>query len=114
MRSDEPWVFHTVDTITIARADGDCAQAAERSSYIVYLRRQCSYLGFGLMAARAATLDWAETAVANPCVPLDHSGMFEYGGKQHNLVATKEGYALLQRPQAPFDAAVTLQSGQGQ
>lgn len=56
--------------------------------YHVYVH---SYLGFGLMAARAATLDWAETAAANPCVPLDHAGMFEYGGKQHNLVATKEG-----------------------
>ncbi len=52
-----------------------------------------SYLGFGLMAARAATLDWGETAAANPCVPLDHTGIFEYGGKQHNLVAAKTGCA---------------------
>jgi hypothetical protein len=50
-----------------------------------------SYLGFGLMAARAATLDWEATAAANPCVPLDHIGSFEYGNKQHELHATKQG-----------------------
>lgn len=52
-----------------------------------------SYLGFGLMAARAATLDWEATAAANPCVPLDHTGSFEYGNKHHELHAAKQGCA---------------------
>lgn len=52
-----------------------------------------SYLGFGLMAARAATLDWEETAAANPCVPLDHTGSFDYGNKRHELRAAKQGCA---------------------
>jgi apyrase len=56
--------------------------------YHVYVH---SYLGFGLMAARAATLDWEATAAANPCVPLDHTGSFEYGNKHHELHAAKQG-----------------------
>lgn len=59
-----------------------------------------SYLGFGLMAARAAVLDWADTAAANPCVPLDHAGAFSYGGKEHNAVATPQG--------ASFDTCTKL------
>ena len=55
----------------------------------------CSYLGFGLMAARAATLDWAETAAANPCVPLDHTGIFDYGGRAHEMVSRGLGWILL-------------------
>lgn len=43
------------------------------------------------MAARAAVLDWADTAAANPCVPLDHAGAFTYGGTEHNAVATPGG-----------------------
>lgn len=33
----------------------------------------CSYLGYGLMAGRAAVLAWEEARKANPCVPTDHS-----------------------------------------
>ena len=33
----------------------------------------CSYLGYGLMAGRAAVLAWEEARAANPCVPTDHS-----------------------------------------
>ena len=33
-----------------------------------------SYLGFVLMAGRAAVLAWEEAKSANPCVPVDHTG----------------------------------------
>ena len=33
----------------------------------------CSYLGYGLMAGRAAVLAWEEARKSNPCVPTDHS-----------------------------------------
>lgn len=36
-------------------------------------------------------LDWADTAAANPCVPLSHAGAFTYGGTEHNAVATPGG-----------------------
>lgn len=43
-----------------------------------------SYLGYGLMAGRAAVLS-EEEAEANgeghPCVPLGHQGTYEYAGK---------------------------------
>lgn len=51
----------------------------------------CSYLGFGLMAARAAVLQWADTANANPCVAADGGGLFKYGGKEHKLVSHPDG-----------------------
>ena len=51
----------------------------------------CSYLGFGLMAARAAVLQWAATASANPCVPADGGGIFKYGGEEHKLVSHPDG-----------------------
>ena len=51
----------------------------------------CSYLGFGLMAGRAAVLAWEEAKSANPCVPVDHSGTYEYGGTVYNLVPQTEG-----------------------
>lgn len=62
-------------------------------TYNVYVH---SYLGFGLMAARAAVLDWEEIADANPCVPLEHSGAFAYGGSDHSAIALLSG--------ATFDA----------
>ena len=33
----------------------------------------CSYLGFGLMAGRAAVLSHEEVVNANPCIPTGHS-----------------------------------------
>ena len=39
----------------------------------VYVGGPCSYLGYGLMAGRAAVLAWEEARAANPCVPTDHS-----------------------------------------
>lgn len=30
-----------------------------------------SYLGYGLMAGRAAVLAWEEARAANPCIPTD-------------------------------------------
>lgn len=65
-------------------------------SYDVYVH---SYLGFGMMAARAAVLDWEEAAEANPCVPLQHSGAFAYGGKDHSAKASLSG--------ANFEACTT-------
>ena len=40
---------------------------------------QCSYLGYGLMAGRAAVLG-EERFDANPCVPTGFTGTYEYGG----------------------------------
>ena len=51
----------------------------------------CSYLGFGLMAGRAAVLAWEETKQANPCIPSDHTGVYEYGGLSYDLVAAPSG-----------------------
>ncbi len=48
----------------------------------------CSYLGFGLMAARAAA------ANANPCVPVDASGSYTYAGKEHKMLATTSGASV--------------------
>lgn len=56
--------------------------------YHVYVH---SYLGFGLMAGRAAVLAWEETKQANPCVPSDHTGIYQYGGLSYNLVASPSG-----------------------
>ena len=50
-----------------------------------------SYLGFGLMAGRAAVLAWEEAKSANPCVPVDHTGTYEYGGTTYNLVPLQAG-----------------------
>ncbi len=46
------------------------------------------------MAARAAVLEWADTAAANPCVPADASGSYTYAGKEHKMLATKSGASL--------------------
>ena len=51
----------------------------------------CSYLGFGLMAGRAAVLAWEETRAANPCVPTDHKGTYEYGGTTYELAPHQAG-----------------------
>ncbi len=51
----------------------------------------CSYLGFGLMAGRAAVLSWEEARAANPCVLADHKGAYEYGGMKYELVAHPSG-----------------------
>lgn len=56
--------------------------------YSVYVH---SYLGYGLMAGRAAVLAWEEARAANPCVPTDHSGIFEYGGQTYDLMPHPEG-----------------------
>lgn len=56
--------------------------------YSVYVH---SYLGYGLMAGRAAVLAWEEARGANPCIPTDHSGVFEYGGQKYDLIPHPEG-----------------------
>jgi hypothetical protein len=43
------------------------------------------------MAGRAAVLAWEETKQANPCVPSDHTGIYQYGGLSYNLVASPSG-----------------------
>ena len=46
--------------------------------------RPHSYLGYGLMAGRAAVLSEEATAAngeGHPCVPLGHAGSYEYAGK---------------------------------
>ncbi|KAK9807066.1 hypothetical protein WJX72_012473 [[Myrmecia] bisecta] len=57
-------------------------------NYHVYVH---SYLGYGLMAGRAAVLAWEETRQANPCIPTDHEGVYEYGGQKHTLVSAPDG-----------------------
>ena len=51
----------------------------------------CSYLGFGLMAGRAAVLAWEEAKAANPCILGDHQGSYEYGGMKYELVSHPSG-----------------------
>lgn len=43
-----------------------------------------SYLGYGLMAARAAVLS-EEAPEGHPCVPAGHSGTYEYAGKTMDM-----------------------------
>ena len=43
------------------------------------------------MAGRAAVLAWEETKQANPCIPSDHTGVYEYGGLSYDLVAAPSG-----------------------
>jgi hypothetical protein len=50
-----------------------------------------SYLGFGLMAGRAAVLAWEEAKAANPCVLADHQGAYEYGGMKYELQSHPAG-----------------------
>ncbi|KAK9843238.1 hypothetical protein WJX74_009079 [Apatococcus lobatus] len=50
-----------------------------------------SYLGFGLMAGRAAVLSHEEVVNANPCIPTGHSGTYEYGKVSHQLQAHPDG-----------------------
>ena len=71
--------------------EGTCLQAAPFFTWALIVR---SYLGFGLMAARAAVLEWAEAANANPCVPVDASGSYTYAGKEHKMLATKTGASV--------------------
>lgn len=51
----------------------------------------CSYLGFGLMAGRAAVLSYEETKQANPCVPADHSGVYTYNELSVDLMSAPSG-----------------------
>ncbi len=43
------------------------------------------------MAGRAAVLAWEETRAANPCIPADHTGTYEYAGAIHELAAHPDG-----------------------
>lgn len=36
-------------------------------------------------------LAWEETKQANPCIPSDHTGIYEYGGLSYDLVAAPSG-----------------------
>jgi hypothetical protein len=55
------------------------------------LVRGRSYLGYGLMAGRAAVLSWEQARAANPCVLADHQGTYEYGGIKYDLVPHPAG-----------------------
>ncbi|KAK9791621.1 hypothetical protein WJX73_002786 [Symbiochloris irregularis] len=75
-----------------AAPDGYIIQlAGGPQMYNVYVH---SYLGFGLMAGRAAVLDWEDTRAANPCIPNDHAGTYEYGGKTYQLAGSSSGAAF--------------------
>jgi len=43
------------------------------------------------MAGRAAVLAFEETRAANPCIPADHSGSYEYAGAVHELTSHPDG-----------------------
>lgn len=43
------------------------------------------------MAGRAAVLAWEETREANPCIPRDHTGVYEYGGLSYDLASAPSG-----------------------
>ena len=55
------------------------------ATYNVYVH---SYLGYGLMAGRAATLDEGGNR-AHPCIPPNHESTFAYGGKNHYVVGSE-------------------------
>ncbi|KAI7844404.1 hypothetical protein COHA_001998 [Chlorella ohadii] len=60
-------------------------------TYHVYVY---SYLGYGLMAGRAAVLSEEETeanAQGHPCVPVGHQGTYEYAGKTMQMRPHAEG-----------------------
>lgn len=50
-----------------------------------------SYLGYGLMAGRAAVLSEEGLEAGHPCVPTGHSGNYTYGGKLMQMKAHKDG-----------------------
>ena len=41
----------------------------------------CSYLGYGLMAGRAAVLSEEGMEEGHPCIPTGHTGTYVYAGK---------------------------------
>lgn len=57
-------------------------------AYNVYVH---SYLGFGLMAARAEVLDRMGGDEGHPCLALGFDGKYEYGRKVHKAVAQNSG-----------------------
>lgn len=65
------------------------AKAAPDASYVSTLKGGgrtyqvyvYSYLGYGLMAGRAAVLSEPVGKSQHPCIPAGYSGQFEYGGK---------------------------------
>ncbi len=72
-------------------APDTCRQQKPKGSIESVFSRGCSYLGFGLMAGRAAVLSWEEAKAANPCVLADHQGAYEYGGMKYELIAHPAG-----------------------
>eukprot|EP00958_Prasinococcus_capsulatus_P021097 scaffold2809_cov373-Prasinococcus_capsulatus_cf.AAC.10 len=58
-------------------------------TYDVYVH---SYLGYGLMAGRAATLD-AVGERGHPCIPPSYESGFTYGGKERLVIGTAESQA---------------------
>ena len=52
------------------------------------------------MAGRAAVLSYEETKAANPCIPADHTGTYEYSGLSYDLISAPSG--------ASFDACSKL------
>lgn len=61
---------------------------AAGQTYHVYVY---SYLGFGLMAGRAAVLSEEGAKEGHPCVPAGHSGSYEYGGKTMEMKPHADG-----------------------
>lgn len=57
-------------------------------TYHVYVY---SYLGYGLMAGRAAVLSEEGVEDGHPCVPAGHSGTYEYAGSTMSMKPTKDG-----------------------
>ena len=65
--------------------------------------RPCrSYLGYGLMAGRAAVLGEESARGGHPCVPAGYSGKYEYGGQTLEMKATAVRCKQQQHTQAQF------------
>ena len=43
------------------------------------------------MAGRAEVLAWEETKAANPCIPIDHAGTYDYAGVTYDLMPSAKG-----------------------
>lgn len=68
---------------------GNKGFAHERPNLFYGLHPSCSYLGYGLMAGRAAVLSEEGLEAGHPCVPTGHSGNYTYGGKLMQMKAHK-------------------------
>lgn len=87
----EAFAMSDAEAATAPKADYVTSLRGGGQQYSVYVY---SYLGFGLMAGRAAVLAEDPNGPdddSHPCVPKGHSGGYEYGGKTLPAVGHADG-----------------------